>query len=300
MPARPTIVGLGEILWDVFPDGPHFGGAPANFACSAAELCGDGMDVYIVGSVGRDELGRRAIELLQAHGVDTHCVSLADQPTGQVLVTLDEAGRASFEIAVDTAWDNITWSDELQRLAARADAVCFGTLGQRSPTSRETIQRFVRSTPPECLRILDINLRPPFWNEEILRQSFELANVLKLNDTELVVVAELLGWRGTDDELLKKLLRTFSLRLVALTRGADGAKLVSASGQQSDLQGQPIAVVDTVGAGDSYTAALAIGMLSQVPLGATNAWGIRVAGFVCSHAGATPHFPADLRPAMLG
>jgi fructokinase len=217
-----------------------------------------------------------------------------------VLVTLDEAGRASFEIAIDTAWDNITWSDELQRLAARADAVCFGTLGQRSPTSRETIQRFVRSTRPECLRILDINLRPPFWDEAILRQSFELANVLKLNDTELVVLAEMLGWQGTDDELLEKLLRTFSLRLVALTRGAEGATLISAVGEHSDLPGQPVAVVDTVGAGDSYTAALAVGLLNRIPLAAINAWGIRVAAFVCSQPGATPHLPADLRSALLG
>ncbi len=143
--------------------------------------------------------------------------------------------------------------------------------------------------------MLDINLRPPFWNEAILRQSFELANVLKLNDTELVVLAELLGWQGTEDELLEKLLRTFSLQLVALTRGADGAKLVNAADQQSDLPGQPVAVVDTVGAGDTYTAALAIGLLNRIPLAAINAWGIRVAAFVCSQPGATPHLPDHLR-----
>ena len=136
MRPRPTVVGLGEILWDVFPDGAHFGGAPANFACSAAELRGDEIDVYIAGSVGHDNLGRRAIELLQAHGVNTSCVSSVDRPTGQVVVKLDEAGGASFEIAPDTAWDAVAWSDELQHLAARADAVCFGTLGQRSEVSR--------------------------------------------------------------------------------------------------------------------------------------------------------------------
>ncbi|MEX0612561.1 MAG: carbohydrate kinase [Pirellulales bacterium] len=295
MSPRPTIIGLGEILWDVFPDGPHFGGAPANFACSVAELCGEEMDVYIVGSVGRDDLGRRAIELLHTHGVNTSCVSLVDRPTGQVLVELDEAGRASFDIAADTAWDNLASSNELHQLAARAEAVCFGTLGQRSEISRRTIQSFVRATRPDCLRILDINLRPPFWNEEIVLQSFELANMLKLNDSELGVVGNMLGWRCAVDELLEKLIDTYSFKLVALTRGADGAVLRSASGQQSDLPGQPVAVVDTVGAGDAFSAVLAIGTLRGLPLDTINAWGIRVAAFVCSQPGATPHLHDHLR-----
>ena len=132
MAKRPTVVGIGEILWDVFPDGPHFGGVPANFACSVAELCSGEMDVFMVGSVGRDDLGRQAIELLKSHGVDTSCVSIAGFPTGQVLVSLDETGQPSFEIAPETAWDNVVWSNELEKLAAQADAVCFGTLAQRS------------------------------------------------------------------------------------------------------------------------------------------------------------------------
>jgi fructokinase len=295
MPSRPTVVGLGEILWDVFPDGAHFGGAPANFACSMAELCGEELDVYIAGSVGRDDLGRRAIVLLRAHGVDTSSVTSVDQPTGQVLVQLDEAGRPSFEIAADTAWDNFAGSNVLHELASRADAVCFGTLGQRSSVSRRTIQSFVQATRPDCLRILDINLRAPFWNREIVLQSFELANMLKLNDSELALVAEMLGWRGRVDELLVKLIETYSFELVALTRGADGAVLRSASGQHSDLPGQPASVVDTVGAGDAYSAVLAIGSLRDLPLDKINAWGNRVAAFVCSQAGATPHFPDELR-----
>jgi fructokinase len=288
---RQTVVGLGEILWDVFPDGAHFGGAPANFACSVAELCGEAMDVYIVGSVGRDDLGRRAVELLRGHGVDTSCVSEVDRPTGQVLVQLDEAGRPSFEIAADTAWDNLGSSDELRRLAGRCDAVCFGTLGQRSDVSRRTIQSFMRATRPDCLRILDINLRPPFWNKEIVVQSLELANIVKLNDTELPAVADAFGWKATADELLERLIYAFSIQVVALTRGADGALLRSASGQTSDLPGQPVTVVDTVGAGDAYTAVLAIGMLRGLPLETINAWGNRVAAFVCSQSGATPHIP---------
>jgi fructokinase len=295
MPNRPTVVALGEILWDIFPDGPKFGGAPANFACTTAELAGDRMDVYIVGAVGNDALGHKAIELLGSHGANTSCVLQLAQPTGHVKVTLDNAGKPSFEIATDTAWDNLAWSDELARLATRADAVCFGTLAQRSPTSRNTIRRFVQSTRPECLRILDINLRPPFWTEAVVQESLKWANMLKLNDTELPTLARMLNLRGSDDEQLTSLLNSFDLQLIALTRGADGAALINNSGERSDLPAQPTKIVDTVGAGDAYTAALAVGLLDGISLEKTNAWGNRVAAFVCSQAGGTPQFPSNLR-----
>ena len=295
MMPRPTVVGIGEILWDVFPDGPRFGGAPANFACSVAELARDRIDVYTAGGIGADDLGRRAIEALHLHGVDTSCVAMVDRPTGQVLVELDAAGGASYAFAADAAWDNVAWSDELQQLAARADAVCFSTLGQRSEISRQTVQRFLRATPAKCLRVLDINLRPPFWNEAIVLQSLQLANVLKLNDAELSVLADVLGWRGADHELLQQLVDRFSLQMVALTRGSAGALLLSESGERSDLPGQPTVVVDTVGAGDSFAAALVVGLLSGLPLATINAWGNRVAAFVSSQPGATPHFPDHLQ-----
>ena len=292
---RATVIGIGEILWDVFPDGPRFGGAPANFACSVAELARDRIDVYVAGAVGGDDLGQRAIEALRLHGVQTSHVSIVDRSTGQVRVTLDAAGRASYEFAADAAWDNLAWSNGLEQLAARADAVCFSTLGQRSEISRQTIQRFVQATSAACLCVLDINLRPPFWNEEILFQSLQLANVLKLNDAELSILAGMLHWRGEDLELLQRLVDRFSLQLVALTRGAAGATLLSKSGEQSDLPGQPTIVVDTVGAGDSFTAVLVIGLLSGHPLAKINAWGNRVAAFVSSQPGATPHIPHYLR-----
>jgi len=295
MPTRRTVVGLGEILWDVFPGGPKFGGAPANFACTTAELAGDAADVYIVGAVGPDPLGRQAVELLASHGVDTAYVQLADYPTGQVNVTLDNAGKPTFEIAENTAWDHVAWSNELDQLATRVDAVCFGTLAQRSPASRDTTRRFVQSTRPDCLRILDINLRPPFWTDEVAGESLKLANVLKLNDTELPVLARMLNLSGSVDEQLVSLLSGYDLQVIALTRGPDGATLLSATGQRSDLPAQPTKIVDTVGAGDAYTAALAIGLLDGIPLEKINAWGNRVAAFVCSQPGGTPHFPEELR-----
>jgi fructokinase len=294
MPKRPTVVALGEILWDVFPDGPKFGGAPANFACTTAELAGDRMDVYIVGAVGNDKLGHKAMELLRSHGVNTTYVSQIPHPTGQVNVTLDQAGKPTFEIATHTAWDNLPWSDELANLAAGADAVCFGTLAQRSSVSRNTIRRFVQSTRPECLRILDINLRAPFWTVDNGLDSLTIANVLKLNDTELPVVAEMMGWDATQVEL-HMLLLFHDLQILALTRGADGATLMNEDGERSDLPAEPATIIDTVGAGDAFTAAVAIGLLDGVPLEKINAWGNRVAAYVCSQSGGTPHFPEKLR-----
>jgi fructokinase len=289
------VIGLGEVLWDVFPDGPRFGGAPANFACSAAELAGGNLDVFMVGAVGPDELGRKATWSLREHGVDTRHVATVAEPTGQVLVKFDAAGHPSYDIATDTAWDNIRWSDDLQKLATRADAVCFGTLAQRSARSCETIQEFVRATRPECLRVLDINLRPPFWNETAVVESLQLTNTLKMNDEELPALADILGWKGANEDLLQQCMTKFSLDLVALTRGAAGALLVTKSGERSDLPGQATSVVDTVGAGDAYTAALVVGRLNNLPLNTLNAWATKVASFVCSQPGGTPKFPPHLR-----
>ena len=228
---------------------------------------------------------------IHLHGVQTSCVAIVDGCTGQVLVNLDAAGGASYEFAAGAAWDNVAWSDGLEQLAARADAVCFSTLGQRREISRQTIQRFVRATLAKCLRVLDVNIRPPFWNEEIVLQSLQLANVLKVNDAELSVLADMLRWSGADHQLLQQLVDRFSLQLVALTRGAAGAVLLSESGERSDLPGQPTVAVDTVGAGDSFAAALVIGLLSGLPIATINAWGNRVAAFVSSQPGATPYIP---------
>jgi fructokinase len=292
---RPVIVGIGEILWDVFPEGPKFGGAPANFACCAAELSAAACEVFLVGSVGRDELGRRAVELLTSHGVDTRYVSTNEFPTGQVLVSLDDAGRPSFEFASNTAWDNVVWCDELAALAARADVVCFGTLAQRSPVTRQTIRRFLQAVRPDCLRILDINLRPPFWSEDVLRESLALANALKLNDGELATLTELWDLHGTDDAKLRELLHASALQFIALTSGPNGSTLMRADGTHSSVPGERVAVADTVGAGDAFTAALALGVSNESPLDEINRWASRVAAYVCTQPGGTPHLPQELR-----
>ncbi len=288
-----TIVGLGEILWDVFPDGPRFGGAPANFSCSASSLAASSTEVYMVSGVGDDELGRRALQALRDKGVDTSHVAVLKQPTGKVDVQLDGEGKASYTFASDTAWDNLGWHDDLASLAASADAVCFGRLGQRSEPARQTIQRFVAATRLTTLRIFDINLRPPFYSDQVIRQSLQLANVLKLNDEELPILSQLYGCEGADIEVLRQLSDRCELTAIALTRGAAGSVLLR-NGELDESAAVPTEVVDTVGAGDAFTAALAVGLLADEPLSVINARATRVAAYVCSQPGATPPIPARL------
>ncbi len=289
------IVGLGEILWDVFRDGARFGGAPANFACSASGLAAGSARVSMAGAVGGDDLGRRALAEFTARGVDVAAVAVLSEPTGRVDVTVDAAGHASYVFAPDCAWDNVPWSDSLERIAAATTAVCFGTLSSRGATSRATIRRFVAAVPFPALRILDINLRPPFWSSDIVRDSLPFANVVKCNDDELPVVAEILGLSGSPEAILRQLVDRHDLRLAALTRGAKGSLLVTAGGSSSDLPGTPVDVVDTVGAGDAFTAAVTLGLLAGWPLSTLHAHAERVAAYVCTQRGGTPPIPADLR-----
>lgn len=289
------IVGLGEILWDVFPDGARLGGAPANFASHAASLGEDRVRVAIVSSVGDDDFGRRAVEKLGSQGLDTSAVQQSDRPTGRVLVNLDEAGKATYEFAADSAWDRLEWNDSLRDLAKEADAVCFGSLGQRSEVSRETIQRFVATMAPDSTRVFDINVRPPFIEEAVIRESLRLANVLKLNDDELAMLAEMLELSSDSDQaMLEEMSERFDLTTIALTRGAEGSLLIRGD-EVSNIPALETEVVDTVGAGDSFTAALVLGLLKQCSLDAISSNAAEVAAFVCTQPGATPDLPATLR-----
>ena len=291
------IAAVGEVLWDVFPTGPRFGGAPANFACSCSELGGRLLDVKMVSAVGRDSLGIDARQQLVKHQVSIDLVSELEQQTGRVDITLDEGGSASYQFAPDCAWDHLPWSEALAACAATTDVVCFGSLGQRSPVSQATIQRFVAATPTNSLRIFDINIRKPYYSAEVIVRSLELANVLKLNDEELPLLQGMLDLTGSTEQQLRRLMDQFGLRAVAYTRGADGALLLRGD-ETSDLAGKPIEVIDTVGAGDSFTAAFALGLLRDLELHLINERASEVAAFVCSHAGATPQFPPTLFPEL--
>ncbi|MBN1912111.1 MAG: carbohydrate kinase [Pirellulales bacterium] len=289
--SRPLVVGLGEILWDLLPEGRQLGGAPANFAYHAAAL---GTEGVVVSCVGQDELGREILARLDAMGLGhDHVVVDPRHATGTVSVELDAQGKADYVIHQPVAWDFLPESAALDALAARADAVCFGSLAQRSEVTRATIRRFLAATPPSCLRIFDINLRQDFYDRDTIARSLASANVLKLNDEELPVLAEMFALSGDETELLDELIARFSLRVVALTKGAQGSVLV-ADGRRSVLPGAEVAIVDTVGAGDAFTAALALGLLRQWDLDAIHRRAGQVAAFVCTQQGATPTLPNEL------
>ncbi|MCC6265677.1 MAG: carbohydrate kinase [Bryobacterales bacterium] len=287
----PLIAGLGEVLWDVFPDGEAFGGAPANFACHCQAL---GADAVVVSAVGGDERGRRALAFLDEHGVDTSYVQvLPDAPTGAVVVRLDEAGKAGYTFLENTAWDRLSWSAPLAELAGTLDAVCFGTLGQRSGQSRATILRFLKATRAECLRVFDINLRQDYHSPALVLSSLEAANVLKVNDEELPMLAGWLGLQGPPERQLAELLDRFSLRVAILTCGPRGA-LMLRPGESSFASPPQVEVVSTVGAGDAFTATVVTGLLANQPLDEINRRANAIAAYVCTQQGAVPPLPAGL------
>ncbi len=281
-------MGIGEVLWDIFPEGRQLGGAPFNFACNAQEL---GAATSMVSCIGNDELGRRITKAVREKGVDDRYIACdADHPTGTVSVKLDPDGNPDFTIHENVAWDFIPWNDDLESLAARCDAVAFGSLTQRSETSRSTIRRFLDRTREECIRVFDINLRQSFYDKEVIEESLRRANVLKINTEELRVVAELFDTKAEKKEVLSRLLGDYSLRLIALTKGARGSMLIKPSQISSHL-GYQVEVVDSVGAGDAFTAAMVIGMLSNKDLDEINEGANRLASYVCTQSGALPKIP---------
>jgi len=288
------VVAIGEILWDVFPEGPKFGGAPANFACSAAELTPSINETVIVSAVGDDSLGNQAIEALRDRQVGTQYVQRNHEPTGRVDVKIDKQGVASYQFARNSAWDHLQWTDQLEQLAQQCDAVCFGSLGQRSIESRKVIQRFISTTRAQCLRIFDVNIRQPFIDDDCVISSLHLANVLKLNEDEFPAIASLYRLSGSPEKVLPELRKQLNLQLIAYTQGEKGSILVSDHGL--DICSVPATdVVDTVGAGDAFTASLAIQMLRGQKLNQMNRHANDVAAYVCSKSGGTMAFPDELR-----
>lgn len=285
-----TIITVGEVLWDMFPSGPRFGGAPANLACHAAML---GANVTVVSRVGEDDFGRQAIQFLKSAGINPASIQVDPvHATGSVLVTLDGAGKPTFAIRRDVAWDHLEWHDHLASLAEQADAICFGTLAQRCNQTRSVITRLLTEAP-DRLRLLDLNLRPPFFDEPTIRGSLAQANALKLNDEELETVRDLLHLVGSPRDQIEQLRQQFDLRLIALTRGHAGSLLVVGD-QQSELIGRQLEVVDTVGAGDAFTAAVVVGYLNGKPLPEFHVAAAALAEYVCCQAGAVPKLPAAL------
>lgn len=285
------IAGIGEVLWDMLPGGKKLGGAPCNFAFHALQA---GFDAHVVSSVGIDREGEEICQVLDQLGLNRSFVQRTSRyPTGTVTVKLDLSGVPDYTIHENVAWDHIEMDYGLEALAGEVDAVCFGSLAQRSRVSKETIWRFLELTRGDCLRVFDINLRQDFYERENILKSLDYASVLKLNEEELPIVAGYLGCKGDAEGILQQIKERFSLQLIAYTKGANGSILLG-NNEISHAEVPRVEVVDTVGAGDSFTAILVAGLLNGLPLHEAHTAATEIAAYVCSRKGATPGLPKHL------
>ncbi|MGD1062242.1 MAG: PfkB family carbohydrate kinase [Terracidiphilus sp.] len=303
------ILGIGELLWDIVPDGMRLGGAPANFAVMAGRL---GNHAAILSRIGRDDLGRQAIDRLDPMPVETGFLQVDPQhETGRVTVSFVD-GEPRYTIHEPAAWDFLELSDEWVGLAKRADAICFGSLAQRNQQARQTIQTLAAQASSSCIRVFDVNLRTPFYSAEVLEESLELATVVKMNDAEAPLVLDLLGMAIAEapgpGEVLsttvylraaaERLLGEFpSLQMVAATRGSRGSLLVTRD-EWDEHPGFPVKVADGIGAGDAFTAAMTHYMLRGADLATLNEAGNRWGGWMASQSGAMPALPDAVRDAI--
>ena len=284
------IVGFGEALWDVFPEGRKIGGAPANFAYHVAQW---GLDSCAVSAIGNDELGDDIVRKLDENGLN-YRLERVDFPTGTVQVTLDENKVPSYNIMEGVAWDNIPMTPELEALARDCRAVCFGSLAQRSAVSRATINAFIDMMPEDSLKIFDINLRQHYYTEEIICDSMKKADILKINDEEILVVAQLLDvTEESEREICKVLLDKFDLRMVILTCGDRGSYVLTRD-ESSWVDTPKVSVVSTVGAGDSFTGTFIASILLGKTLRQAHEAAVKVSAYVCTCQGAMPAIPKDL------
>ncbi len=278
------IVGLGEVLWDVFPDGAELGGAPGNFAMHVNSL---GMEGIVVSSIGKDSLGGKAKKIFDERDLK-YLLTERDEPTGTVIVELDDEGKATYDFTKDSAWDYIDLSDEALTLAKECSGVCFGSLGQRSEISRNSIYKFLESTKESCIKVFDINIREDYYSKEIIEGSLKHATVLKLNDEELPLIIDMFNLPTDEDSALKLIKDLYELDLVILTMGADGSRLYRSETDNSFIIPEKTKVVDTVGAGDSFTATVVVGLIKGDSLDDINKNANRVAAYVCTQKGGTP------------
>ena len=286
------IVGLGEALWDVLPEGKKLGGAPANFAYHTRQF---GFNSVAVSAVGEDKLGDETLAALDEKGLE-YDMARVPYPTGTVQVTLDEDGIPTYDIRENVAWDNIPFTPELEELARNCRAVCFGSLAQRNVVSRETIHKFLDTMPSDNgrLKIFDINLRQNFYTKEVLCDSLRRCNVLKINDEELVIIGRMFDYPGLD--MRNKcwlILGKYNLDMLVLTCGTNGS-YVFTPGNVSFQETPRVEVADTVGAGDSFTGAFCSGILSGMPVAEAHKLAVDVSAYVCTQSGAMPVLPGSI------
>ncbi|MDE6637812.1 MAG: carbohydrate kinase [Muribaculaceae bacterium] len=286
------VVGMGEALWDILPEGKKIGGAPANFAYHVSQF---GLPSCVVSAVGDDHLGKEILDNFTSKGLN-QLISVVPYPTGTVQVELDEAGIPIYDIKENVAWDNIPFNEALEGLAKETKAVCFGSLAQRNVVSRETINKFLDAMPKneDNLVVFDVNLRQGFYNKEILTNSMERCNILKINDEELVTVSRMFGYPGIDlQDKCWILLGKYNLKMLILTCGVNGS-YVFTPGNVSFQPTPKVEVADTVGAGDSFTAAFIASILKGKSVPEAHSIAVRTSAFVCTKKGAMPVLPSDL------
>jgi fructokinase len=286
MTQQALMVGLGEVLWDLLPSGKVLGGAPANFAYMASVLGDRGI---VASRVGSDRLGQETHQQFERIGLSTAYLQEDGQHrTGTAGVSIDSTGQPTFTIGESVAWDYLQWTTEWEQLAARADVICFGSLAQRTSISTATIDRFLRHSKPDALRIFDVNLRQAYYSTDVLNRSLKHANIVKLTDQELSVVASILRLKEADEgPLARSLLRVCGLELVCITRGARGSLMVSRDECVSH-PGVAVKVVDSIGAGDAFTACLAHHFVRGHSLSEISGYANRFASWVATQVGATP------------
>ncbi|MBP3287386.1 MAG: carbohydrate kinase [Prevotella sp.] len=285
------IIGLGEALWDMLPEGKKLGGAPANFAYHAGQF---GLDTLAISALGEDKLADETIEALEQNGLK-YLMPRVPYATGTVQVTLTGEGIPTYEIKENVAWDNIPFNDEIKAAAKNCRAVCFGSLAQRNIVSRQTIQQFLDATPEDCIKICDINLRQQFFSKEILEESFKRCNILKINDEELVVVTRMFGYQELDDaKICEKMVKEYNLQMLVLTCGTNGSHVFTADGKHSFQPTPKVEVADTVGAGDSFTGSFCAAILNGKPVEEAHRIAVEVSAYVCTQNGAMPKYPAEL------
>ena len=292
MEQKRYVVGLGEVLWDVLPEGKKLGGAPANFAYHAGQFLGCDNTIAI-SALGEDKLAEETIEALREHGLND-LLPRVPYPTGTVQVQLDDQGIPTYDIKENVAWDNIPFDDDVQQIAKSCRAVCFGSLAQRNVVSRETIHKFLDNTPYDCVKIFDINLRQNFYSKEVIQESLQRCNILKINDEELVLIGRMFGYPGLDIEnKCWLILGKYNLDMLVLTCGTNGS-YVFTPGQMSFQETPKVQVADTVGAGDSFTGSFCAAVLSGKPVPVAHKLAVEVSAFVCTQNGAMPKIPMSL------
>lgn len=284
------VVGLGEALWDVLPEGKKLGGAPANFAFHAGQF---GLDSVAVSALGEDELAKETIQQLEEKELN-YVMPRVPYPTGTVQVTLDAQGVPTYDIKEGVAWDNIPFTPEVKEVAEHCQAVCWGSLAQRNEVSRKTIHEFLAHTPKDCLRVFDINLRQQFYTKEVLQESVQSCNILKINDEELVTIGRLFGYPGLDIEnKCWLILGKYDLDMLVLTCGVNGS-YVFTKGEKSYQPTPKVEVADTVGAGDSFTGTFVASLLQGLSVKEAHKRAVDVSAFVCTQQGAMPKLPVEL------